>query len=285
MPPLIPIPVLEITDVSKWFPTANGDLRVLDHVSLKLSAGELVSIMGHSGCGKSTLLDIVAGLSEASEGGVVVDGREALTPGPDRMVVFQHDALLPWLTALDNVRLAVDGARARDLGRPLFAGRSRAWRRQRAREKLELVGLGHALDKYPGQMSGGMRQRVAIARALAVEPRMLILDEPFAALDAITREEMQDELLSIWSRTQTTGLMVTHEIDEAILLSDRIVLMTNGPAATVGEVLAVPLARPRSRARLMESPQYFKLRNHILRFLHQRFAQDDGAVAPLQATG
>jgi len=282
-----PIPMLELSDVSKWFPTDGGeDVRVLDHVSLKVSAGEFVSIMGHSGCGKSTLLDIASGLSEASEGGVIVDGREAPTPGPDRMIVFQHHALLPWLTALDNVRLAVDGARSREYGHRVFGSKPRAWRKQHAREKLELVGLGHALDKYPSELSGGMKQRVAIARALAVEPKILILDEPFAALDAITREELQEELLSIWSRTDTTGLMVTHEIDEAILLSDRIVLMTNGPSATIGEVLDVPLPRPRSRVRLMESPQYFKLRNHSLRFLHQRFAHDEAeASPPLRAAG
>jgi nitrate ABC transporter ATP-binding subunit len=274
------IPILDITDVSKSFPLggdAGGRYLALDHVSLKVQAGEFVAIMGHSGCGKSTLLNIVAGLSEATEGGVVVNGREQRGPGPDRMVVFQNYSLLPWLTVLDNVRLAVNEARAPH-GQRLFGDRPRAWREARAREYLELVGLTEALDKYPSELSGGMKQRVSIARALVVAPQILILDEPFGALDAITREEMQDELLAIWSRTSTTGLMVTHEIDEALLLSDRIALMTNGPAARIGEILEIPFTRTRTRTRLMEDPRYYKLRNHILRFLHERFAHDeDGA--------
>jgi len=193
------------------------------------------------------------------------------------MVVFQNYSLLPWLTAFDNVLLALTSSREPLTGHLVFRGESAAALRDRANHYLELVGLDHAANKLPSELSGGMKQRVSIARALALEPHLLIMDEPFGALDAITREEMQDELLAIWGRTKTTGFMVTHELDEAILLSDRIVMMTNGPAATIGEIYDVPFERPRSREALSEDPAYFRLRNEILRFLYERFAHDDVA--------
>jgi nitrate ABC transporter ATP-binding subunit len=220
---------------------------------------------------------MVAGLSQATRGAVIVDGKERREPGPDRMVVFQNYALLPWLNVLDNVLFAIDSARSTYSGRLLFSGQPKSKREDRARAYLYLVGLGHALEKYPSELSGGMRQRVSIARALAMEPQVLLLDEPFGALDAITREEMQDELLRIWSRSQTTGLMVTHDIVEAILLSDRIVLMTNGPAATIGEIFDVPFARPRTRESLQEQPGYFTLRNKFTKALYDKFAHDDAS--------
>jgi bicarbonate transport system ATP-binding protein len=191
--------------------------------------------------------------------------------------VFQNYSLLPWLSVLDNVLFAIDSARSTFSGRLLFSAEPRSKREERARTYLDLVGLSHALDKYPTELSGGMRQRVSIARALAMEPQILLLDEPFGALDAITREEMQDELLAIWSRTKTTGLMITHDIDEAILLSDRIVLMTNGPAATIGEIFEVPFPRPRSRERLQEHPGYYTLRNAFMKALYEKFAHDDAS--------
>jgi nitrate ABC transporter ATP-binding subunit len=270
--------VLEFSDVGKTYPTPNGPLVVLDTVSLKIQRGEFVSIMGHSGCGKSTLLDIVAGLNQATRGGVILNGSEVREPGPERAIVFQNYSLLPWLSARQNVLLAIQHARSSRTGAPVFAKESRAQQQERARHYLELVGLDHAMDRYPDEMSGGMKQRVSIARALALEPEVLILDEPLGALDAITREDLQDELLSIWSRTETTGLMVTHEMEEAILLSDRIVMMTNGPGATIGEIIDVPFGRPRTREMVAESPEYYTLRKQILTFLYEKFDHDDVAA-------
>lgn len=269
--------MLELSDLTKAFPSATGEYLAVQGVFLKVPAGEFVSIMGHSGCGKSTVLNLVAGLSQATRGAVIVDGKERREPGPDRMVVFQNYSLLPWLSVLDNVLFAIDSARSAYSGRLLFSHQSRAKREERARSYLDLVGLSHALDKFPTELSGGMRQRVSIARALAMEPQILLLDEPFGALDAITREEMQDELLQIWTRSQTTGLMVTHDIDEAILLSDRIVLMTNGPAATIGEIFEVPFPRPRTRESLQEQPGYYTLRNNFTKALYEKFAHDDAS--------
>jgi nitrate ABC transporter ATP-binding subunit len=269
--------MLELSDLTKAYPAAEGEYLAVQGVFLKVPAGEFVSIMGHSGCGKSTVLNMVAGLSQATRGAVIVDGKERREPGPDRMVVFQNYSLLPWLTVLDNVLFAIDSARSTFSGRLLFSNQPKAKREERARNYLDLVGLSHALDKYPTELSGGMRQRVSIARALAMEPQILLLDEPFGALDAITREEMQDELLQIWARSQTTGLMVTHDIDEAILLSDRIVLMTNGPAATIGEIFDVPFPRPRTRESLQEQPGYYTLRNNFTKALYEKFAHDDAS--------
>lgn len=269
--------VLELTDLTKTFPTKDGEFVAVQGVSLKVREGEFISLMGHSGCGKSTVLGMVAGLSKATRGGVLVDNREVRQPGPDRMVVFQNYSLLPWLTALDNVLFAIEQARSRGSGKRVFRRESAAEHRERAQKYLSMVGLDHALHKFPAEMSGGMKQRVSIARALALEPRVLVMDEPFGALDAITREDMQDELLRIWQRSETTGLMVTHEIDEAILLSDRIVMMTTGPGATIGEIYDVPFERPRTRESVAESPEYFKLRNEILRFLYEKYSHTDAA--------
>jgi nitrate ABC transporter ATP-binding subunit len=269
--------VLELSAISKSYPTPTGSITIVDNLSLKVKEGEFVSIMGHSGCGKSTVLAMVAGLSRPTQGAVILDGREGGAPGPERMVVFQNYSLLPWMTVKENVLFAVESARATRTNIKLFGDKTPAERLARAEKYLELVGLSHAMDKLPAEISGGMKQRVSIARALALEPRVLIMDEPFGALDAITREEMQDELLSIWSTSGTTGLMVTHEIDEAILLSDRIVMMTNGPNATIGAIFDVPFRRPRSREQLFESPEYYTLRNHIVHFLYEKFAHSDVA--------
>ncbi len=266
--------VLELANLGKSFPTPKGEFVAVRDVSLKVEEGEFISVMGHSGCGKSTVINMIAGLTNSSSGGVLVDNREVREPGPDRMVVFQNYSLLPWLTAQQNVEFAVNSARD-EVGRMIFAHESAAQRHDRAMKYLTLVGLVESKDKLPSEMSGGMKQRVSIARALALEPRILIMDEPFGALDAITREELQDELLAVWSNSATTGVMVTHEIDEAILLSDRIVMMTNGPAATIGEIFDVPLGRPRTRQSLTDSPEYFELRNQILKFLYEKFAHDE----------
>lgn len=239
---------------------------VLDGVDLKVREGEFVCIIGHSGCGKSTLLNMVAGFNTPSEGIVLLQDQPITEPGPDRMMVFQNYCLLPWLSVFDNVYLAIDS---------VFPKKSQAEKRAIAREHLAMVGLTEAADKKPSQISGGMKQRVAIARALSIRPQVLILDEPFGALDAITKEELQEELLQIWREHQVTVLMITHDIDEALFLADRVVMMTNGPAAQIGEILEVPFARPRNRRRIMEDPEYYNLRNYALDFLYRRFAHDD----------
>ncbi len=267
-------PFLELSQITKTFPVRGGrrgeQFCVLKDVSLRVEEGEFIVLLGHSGCGKSTLLNMVAGLSQASTGGVILEGREVNTPGPDRMLVFQNYCLLPWLSVYGNVHLAVNAAL------PKLSAQDK---RRVTCEHLEMVGLGQAADKRPGELSGGMKQRVAIARALAIRPRVLLLDEPFGALDALTREEMQDELLKIWEAHRTTVVMITHDIDEAILLADRIVMLTNGPAATIGDVYTVPFARPRSRAEIAEDPFYYTLRNQILGFLYDRFGHPELADA------
>jgi nitrate/nitrite transport system ATP-binding protein len=255
---------LELSGITKNFPSRNGSAPacILENINLRVAEGEFVVLLGHSGCGKSTLLNMVSGLSQATLGGVILEGREVTEPGPDRMMVFQSYCLLPWLTVKENVALAVKAA---------FPKTKAAERAKITLEHVEMVGLGHAIDKLPGELSGGMKQRVAIARALAIRPKVLLLDEPFGALDALTREEMQDELLKIWEAHRTTVLMITHDIDEAILLADRIVMLTNGPAATIGEIFEVPFPRPRSRTEVAEDPFYYTLRNNILSFLYERF--------------
>jgi nitrate/nitrite transport system ATP-binding protein len=251
---------LSIEDVGITFTTDKGSFRALDGVSLKVDKGEFISIIGHSGCGKSTILNIVAGLLQATEGGVLLEGREVDTPGPDRAVVFQNHSLLPWLSVYDNVRLAVD---------KVFKGsKSKAERHDWTMHNLSLVRMEHAKDKKPGEISGGMKQRVGIARALAMEPKVLLLDEPFGALDALTRGHLQDSLMDIHQRLGNTVMMITHDVDEAVLLSDRIVMMNNGPAATIGQVLKVELARPRRRLELADDPTYIHCRAEVLRFLH-----------------
>ncbi len=253
---------LKIDHIDKTFIRGSAETEVLKDVTLAIEKGEFVTIIGHSGCGKTTLLNIVAGLTRATTGGVLLEEREVNEPGPDRAVVFQNHSLLPWLTVYDNVKLAVD---------KVFSGvKSRAERHGWVMHNLDLVQMGHAKDKRPAEISGGMKQRVGLARALAMEPKVLLLDEPFGALDALTRAHLQDSVMGIHQKLGNTVLMITHDVDEAVLLSDRIVMMTNGPAARIGEVLEVALARPRRRLEVASSPAYLKCRQRVLEFLYER---------------
>jgi len=253
---------LLLSKVTIDFPTPNGPFRALDDVSLTIEEGEFVSLIGHSGCGKSTVLNIVAGLHQATSGGVLLDGKEVNEPGPERAVVFQNHSLLPWLSAYENVELAV---------KQVFQGtKSKAEMDEWIKHNLELVHMEHAMDKRPSEISGGMKQRVGIARALAMEPKVLLMDEPFGALDALTRAHMQESLMEIQNELRNTVIMITHDVDEAVLLSDRIVMMTNGPAATIGEILSIDLERPRSRLSLADDETYNHYRAEVLKFLHER---------------
>jgi bicarbonate transport system ATP-binding protein len=261
-------PYLEIKDVTKVYPTKNGPFTVLDGVNLNVGQGEFICLIGHSGCGKSTLLNMVSGFNTPTTGQVLLEGQPITKPGPDRMVVFQNYALLPWRTAFENIYIAVNA---------VFPEKSESEKSTIVREHLVMVGLADAMDKKPPQMSGGMRQRVSIARALSVRPRVLILDEPFGALDAITKEELQEELLKIWGDNKCTVLMITHDIDEALFLADKLVMMTNGPHAKIGEVMEIPFSRPRNRERIMEDPLYYQLRNYALDYLFNRYAHDEDA--------
>ncbi|MBW4518889.1 MAG: nitrate ABC transporter ATP-binding protein [Scytolyngbya sp. HA4215-MV1] len=263
MPPAMQEPFLVIENVSKSYSTPNGSYVVLDGIDLTAKEGEFICVIGHSGCGKTTLLDTVSGFRTPTTGEVRVQGKRVTRPGPDRMVVFQNYALLPWKTAFENIYLAVHA---------VFPQKSKKEKTEIVKEHLAMVGLEEAANKKPGQLSGGMKQRVSIARALSIRPQVLILDEPFGALDAITKEELQEELLQIWRNHQVTVMMITHDIDEALFLSDRIVMMTNGPAAKIGEIMDIPFARPRNRAQIMEDPYYYTLRNHALDFLFSRYA-------------
>jgi len=255
---------IKVENVEMVFPTAKGPFHALHAIDLSVAQGEFVTLIGHSGCGKSTLLNLIAGLSRPTSGVLLCDRREIAAPGPDRGVVFQNHSLLPWLSCLDNVLLAVES---------VFGGREPRRRlAERSRDALELVGMAHALDKRPHEISGGMKQRVGIARALAMEPKVLLLDEPFGALDALTRAKLQDELLAIVERTRSTVVMVTHDIDEAVLLSDRVVMMTNGPAATIGQIVTVALPRPRDRLALAEDARFVHHRKQLLEFLYARHA-------------
>jgi bicarbonate transport system ATP-binding protein len=257
---------LRIENVSKIYPMPKGEYVVLKDVNLHIQEGEFICLIGHSGCGKSTLLNMVGGFSKPSIGEVTVNGKLITKPGPDRMVVFQGYALLPWLTVYENVMLAVDSVNP---------NMSKGEKNDIVRHHLAMVGLSEAAEKKPTQISGGMKQRVSIARALAIRPEVLILDEPFGALDAITKEELQEELLQIWTEHRCTVLMITHDIDEALFLADRLVMMTNGPAANIGEIMKIPFPRPRDRAQIMEDPLYYDLRNTALDFLYNRFAHDE----------
>ncbi|WP_347329993.1 ABC transporter ATP-binding protein [Marinimicrobium locisalis] len=253
---------LELTQVGIEFPTPKGPFCALNDVNLKIGKGEFVSLIGHSGCGKSTVLNIIAGLYQATAGGVVLNGKEVDQPGPERAVVFQNHSLLPWLTAYQNVELAVKQVFKRT--------KSRAEMREWIEHNLALVQMTHAMHKKPQEISGGMKQRVGIARALAMEPQVLLMDEPFGALDALTRAHLQDSLMDIQNELGNTVIMITHDVDEAVLLSDRIVMMTNGPAATIGEILPVNLARPRERLELVDSREYNECRSAVLRFLYEK---------------
>lgn len=261
---------LNLSHMSIEFPTANGPYKALDDVNLSIKKGEFVSLIGHSGCGKSTVLNIVAGLYQATTGGVILDGKEVNEPGPDRAVVFQNHSLLPWLSAYENVELAV---------KQVFKGRkSKAEMKEWIEHNLKLVHMDHAMHKRPSEISGGMKQRVGIARALAMEPKVMLMDEPFGALDALTRAHMQDSLIEIQARLNNTVIMITHDVDEAVLLSDRIVMMTNGPAATIGEILEVDLPRPRNRVELADNKDYNHLRAQVLKFLYERQRKPEEAA-------
>ena len=253
---------IEVQHAEMLFDTKKGRFHALRDINLTVAKGEFITLIGHSGCGKSTLMNLIAGLTLPSSGTLLCDNREIAAPGPERAVVFQNHSLLPWLTCFENVHLAVE--------RVFGATDNKARQAERTRAALELVGMGHAITKRPHEISGGMKQRVGIARALAMEPKVLLLDEPFGALDALTRAHLQDELLKIVARTKSTVVMVTHDVDEAVLLSDRIVMMTNGPAATIGEILPIELARPRNRVELAEDSKYVHYRKEVLDFLYTR---------------
>lgn len=253
---------LQIENAEMVFDTKKGKFTALTDINLSVTQGEFIALIGHSGCGKSTLLNLVAGLIDPTEGVLLLNNREIRGPGPDRGVVFQNHSLLPWLSCYGNIHLAVE--------KVFGAKETKAQLRERTLRALELVHLTHAADKRPSEISGGMKQRVGIARALAMEPKVLLMDEPFGALDALTRASLQDELMRIVAETKATTLMVTHDVDEAVLLSDRIVMMTNGPSATIGEILNINLPRPRNRMQLAENPHYHHLRGQVLAFLYEK---------------
>jgi nitrate/nitrite transport system ATP-binding protein len=268
------IPFLELTNLGKTYDTEQGPAVIVKDFNLRLNEGEFVCIVGHSGCGKSTVLSIAMGLNDATEGGVIVAGREVIGPGLDRGVVFQSPALLPWLTARENVLLALEQVNNRS---------TRKQRSALADRFLVSVGLSDVADCYPEQLSAGMRQRVGIARAFALEPKVLLLDEPFSLLDVVTRMELQDQLIELCAETHKTVLMVTHDVDEALLLADRVILMTNGPAATVGEIVIVPFERPRDRLKIIDDPKYHEARKKLLSFLEDRATRGGRMLAGLKA--
>ena len=270
---------LEISKLGKTYPTPNGPAVIVQDFDLSVKKGEFITLIGHSGCGKSTVLSMIAGLTDVTNGGIILSGKEVTSAGPDRGVVFQAPCLLPWYTALENVMLGVD---------QVYYTASRQERRQIAEYYLTVVGLADSMNKRPSELSQGMRQRCGIARAFALSPKMLLLDEPFGMLDSLTRYELQEVLLDLWQKDQKTALMVTHDVDEALFLSDRVVMMTNGPAATVGDILQVRFPRPRSRRQLLEDPEYYRLREHLITFLeersHHRPAASVSAGSPVTAT-
>jgi nitrate/nitrite transport system ATP-binding protein len=251
---------LTIDQVSKFFPSHSGDghVCIFKDITLKIEEGQFVTVIGHSGCGKSTLLNIIAGLDTPSEGGIILNGKETVGPGLDRMVVFQNFALMPWMTVFENIAIAV---------RSSYPDWTKEQIASHVNKYIELVGLKGAERKRPAALSGGMKQRVGLARAFSIEPKVLLLDEPFAQIDALTRGTIQEELIQMWNATRNTVFMVTHDVDEAILLSDRIMLMTNGPSSRIGEIVDVTIARPRTRETIIEDPNYYKIRNHVIHFL------------------
>ncbi len=265
-------PILELTGVGIEFPTPKGSFKALTDVNLKIAKGEMISLIGHSGCGKSTVLNIVAGLLQATEGGAVLEGKEVNEPGPERAVVFQNHSLLPWLTAYENVELAV---------KTVFdKSKSKTEMKEWIEHNLNLVHMGHAMHKRPDEISGGMKQRVGIARALAMEPKILLMDEPFGALDALTRAHLQDSVMEIQKELGNTIIMITHDVDEAVLLSDRIVMMTNGPAATIGEILEIDLPHPRNRIELADDAKYNHYRQQVLSFLYEKQRKVEPLIKP-----
>ncbi len=258
---------LELDALTKRFETPNGPFVAVDNVNARIHEGEFVCILGHSGCGKSTVLSIIAGLQQATLGGVVIDGRQVIGPGADRSVVFQAPCLLPWLTARQNVELAMNQAQH---------AKARA---TAADTYLELVGIADCADQLPGELSLGTQQCVSLARALSVQPRFLLLDEPFSMLDSLTRFDLQDTLLDVWEQQRKTVVMVTHDVDEALYLADRLILMTDGPAATVGEIFSVPFPRPRRRTDVLEHPEYYACHQHVLDFLEHHAHESKANVA------
>ena len=265
---------VELSNLTKIYPTPKGPAIIVKDFNLTIKQGEFVCLIGHSGCGKSTVLSMLAGLNEITGGGIILAGRELVGAGPDRGVVFQSPCLLPWMTAFENVMLGVD---------QVFFTASRAERKQIAEYYLTVVGLGDAMHKRPAELSQGMRQRVGIARAFALSPKMLLLDEPFGMLDSLTRFELQQVLIELWRKDKKTALMVTHDVDEALFLSDRIVMMTNGPEAEVGDVLEVKFPRPRERKAVMEHPDYYKLREHLIEFLEVHAYRGQKKRSPIQS--
>lgn len=264
---------LELSQIGKSFETPAEPFEALREVSLRIREGEFVSLIGHSGCGKSTALNLIAGLDQVTTGGVILEGKEIDEPGPDRAVVFQNHALMPWLTVYENVELAV---------RSVFRlKKSKAEMREWIEHNLALVNMSHALTKKPGELSGGMKQRVGIARALSMQPKVLLMDEPFGALDALTRAQLQDSTMAIHAELGNTVIMITHDVDEAVLLSDRIIMMTNGPAATVGQIVDVNLPRPRARLALAEDPQFNHCRRLVLDFLYAEHTDSSLTSAPV----
>ena len=254
--------ILELSQVSIEFPTDKGPFCAVKDIQLKVKKGEFISLIGHSGCGKSTVLNMIAGLNRATRGGIVLNGTEVTEPGPERAVVFQNHSLLPWLTTYQNVELAVKTLFKKTM--------SRREMHEWILHNLALVHMSHAVDKRPDEISGGMKQRVGIARALSMKPELLLMDEPFGALDALTRAHLQDSLMEIQGKLNNTVIMITHDVDEAVLLSDRIVMMTNGPAANIGEILDVNLERPRNRVAVAKMPEYNRLRSEVLSFLYEK---------------
>ena len=254
-------PILELFKLSKAYSTPKGPAVIVKDFNLNLAQGEFVTLIGHSGCGKSTVLAMVAGLTQVTEGAMILGGRETNEAGPDRGVVFQSPCLLPWMSAFENVMLGVN---------QVYFNAPKFERRELAKYYLSVVGLGSSMHKYPGELSQGMRQRVGIARAFALQPKMLLLDEPFGMLDSLTKMELQEVLITLWRRNKLTTLMITHDVDEAIFLSDRVVMMTDGPEAEVGDILDIPFEHPRNRAAILADPLYTEYRNHLLNFLNER---------------
>ena len=264
---------LILSNLTKTYPTPKGPAVIVKDFNLNIRKGEFVTLIGHSGCGKSTVLSMVAGLNDITAGGIILAGKELVGPGPDRGVVFQSPCLLPWMTAFENVMLGID---------QVFFTAHKEERRQIAEYYLSVVGLSEAMYKRPSELSQGMRQRVGIARAFALSPKMLLLDEPFGMLDSLTRFELQQVLIELWRKDKKTALMVTHDVDEALFLSDRIVMMTNGPAAEVGDILEVTFPRPRNRKEVMEHPDYYKLREHLITFLEERAHKPEPPAPPVE---
>src|SRR5687768_14188029 len=265
---------LTLENVTKIYPTKKGPAVIVKDFNLTIKKGEFVALIGHSGCGKSTVLSMVAGLNDVTGGGIILAGKELIGPGPDRGIVFQSPCLLPWFTAFENVMLGVD---------QVFYTASKTERNQIAEYYLHVVGLGDAMHKRPSELSQGMRQRVGIARAFALSPKMLLLDEPFGMLDSLTRVELQEVLIDLWRRDQKTALMVTHDVDEAIFLADCVVMMTNGPAAEVGDILEIKFPRPRDRKALLNDPEYYRLREHLIGFLEERAHKPEVKRVPLKS--